>query len=315
MDTEGLGALDEDSNHDARIFSLALLLSSYFVYNSVGSIDESALQNLNLVVSLTKHIHIKSQGKSEDTDPEEFSKYFPAFMWVVRDFTLLLVDESGEPISSKEYFEKALQPQKGFSESVDQKNRIRKMLKSFFPERDCCTMVRPVTKEEGLQNLENNDIKDLRPEFAEQIMQLRRKVINKISPKTLNGKKLNGEMLFNLALSYVNAINKGVVPNIENAWTYVCKNECMKAFQNSMDKYDTTIKELTTEKLPMEDCDLKILHKEARDLALAEFQRVSVGPISADYEKDLLIKIKQKFAAIRVENERETKVNLIFIIL
>jgi hypothetical protein len=43
MDTEGLGALDEDSNHDVRIFSLAILLSSYFIYNSVGSIDENAL--------------------------------------------------------------------------------------------------------------------------------------------------------------------------------------------------------------------------------------------------------------------------------
>ena len=58
MDTEGLGALDEDSNHDVRIFSLAILLSSYFIYNSVGSIDENALQNLNLVVNLTKHIQI-----------------------------------------------------------------------------------------------------------------------------------------------------------------------------------------------------------------------------------------------------------------
>ena len=28
IDTEGLGALDEDSNHDVRIFSLAILLSS-----------------------------------------------------------------------------------------------------------------------------------------------------------------------------------------------------------------------------------------------------------------------------------------------
>ena len=43
LDTEGLGALDEDSNHDVRIFSLAILLSSYFIYNSVGSIDENAL--------------------------------------------------------------------------------------------------------------------------------------------------------------------------------------------------------------------------------------------------------------------------------
>jgi hypothetical protein len=28
IDSEGLGALDEDSNHDTRIFSLAILLSS-----------------------------------------------------------------------------------------------------------------------------------------------------------------------------------------------------------------------------------------------------------------------------------------------
>ena len=40
VDSEGIGGLDEDNNHDVRIFSLALLLSSYFIYNSVGSIDE-----------------------------------------------------------------------------------------------------------------------------------------------------------------------------------------------------------------------------------------------------------------------------------
>lgn len=59
IDTEGLAALDEESNHDIRIFSLAVLLSSYFVYNSQGSIDETALQNMNLVLQITKHIHLK----------------------------------------------------------------------------------------------------------------------------------------------------------------------------------------------------------------------------------------------------------------
>ena len=42
LDTEGLGALDENANHDTRIFLLALLLASNFIYNSVGSLDESA---------------------------------------------------------------------------------------------------------------------------------------------------------------------------------------------------------------------------------------------------------------------------------
>jgi hypothetical protein len=43
VDSEGIGALDEDSNHDTRIFSLAILMSSFFIYNSMGSIDENAL--------------------------------------------------------------------------------------------------------------------------------------------------------------------------------------------------------------------------------------------------------------------------------
>jgi hypothetical protein len=45
----------------------------------------------------------------------------------------------------------------------------------------------------------------------------------------MHERKLNGEMLYNLALTYVEAINKGAVPNIESAWSYICKNECLKA--------------------------------------------------------------------------------------
>jgi hypothetical protein len=55
-------------------------------------------------------------------------------------------------------------------------------------------------------------------------MQLRRKVINRIKPKLMHGKKLSGDMLYNLAGSYVEAINKGAVPNIETAWSYICKS-------------------------------------------------------------------------------------------
>jgi len=40
------------------------------------------------VINLTKHIQIKSGGFNDETDPEEYAKYFPSFMWVVRDFTL-----------------------------------------------------------------------------------------------------------------------------------------------------------------------------------------------------------------------------------
>jgi len=70
VDSEGIGGLDEDNNHDMRIFSLALLLSSYFIYNSVGSIDENALSSLSLVVNLTKHIQFKSKQTKKKTNED-----------------------------------------------------------------------------------------------------------------------------------------------------------------------------------------------------------------------------------------------------
>lgn len=108
-----------------------------------------------------------SSAASDETDIDEYGAYFPSFMWVVRDFTLQLVDQEGEPLTPKEYLEKALEIQKGFSDSVEQKNRIRRLLKSFFKERDCCTMIRPLTREEDLQNLSNMELDELRGDFVE----------------------------------------------------------------------------------------------------------------------------------------------------
>ena len=43
IDSEGMGSVNEDTNHDTWIFLLSLLLSSYFIYNSIGVIDENAI--------------------------------------------------------------------------------------------------------------------------------------------------------------------------------------------------------------------------------------------------------------------------------
>ena len=88
LDSEGLGAIDEDASHDSRIFSLVMLLSSCFIYNSMGSIDEMALENLSLIIDLTKNIQIKSAMNEEEVDYEDFAFYMPSFLWVVRDFAL-----------------------------------------------------------------------------------------------------------------------------------------------------------------------------------------------------------------------------------
>ena len=69
---------------------------------------------------------------------------------------------------------------------------MRKMIKTFFKDRDCFTLIRPFTNEKQLQN--NDNIDQLRSEFLEQINVLKTKILNKIKPKNLKGKIINGEM-------------------------------------------------------------------------------------------------------------------------
>lgn len=43
IDTEGSQSLSKDAENDTKIFVLTILISSYFIYNSVGSIDEKSI--------------------------------------------------------------------------------------------------------------------------------------------------------------------------------------------------------------------------------------------------------------------------------
>ncbi|MCO5553183.1 hypothetical protein L7F22_006704 [Adiantum nelumboides] len=82
LDTEGIDAYDQTGTYSTQIFSLAVLLSSMFVYNQMGGIDEAAMDRLSLVTEMTKHIRVRaSQNKASAA---ELGQYSPIFLWLLR---------------------------------------------------------------------------------------------------------------------------------------------------------------------------------------------------------------------------------------
>ena len=105
MDSEGLGGVDKNQNYDTQIFTLAMLLSSFFIFNSYGVIDENSLSTLSLVTSLANKI----QNMEDEEDAVHLINHFPAFLWVLRDFVLDLKDEDDNDISPDQYLEAVLE--------------------------------------------------------------------------------------------------------------------------------------------------------------------------------------------------------------
>ena len=226
IDTEGLGAYDEEINHDSKIFLIAVLISSLFIFNSFGAIDENAINSLSFILNLSKTIKIKSVNK-EDKE-EELAEYFPTLLWLLRDFSLKLEDKDGNIITEKQYLDNALEDLAGNSDIIEEKNRVRSLIRNYFKEKDLFVMVRPVEEESDLQNLQNLPDEKLRKEFLEQAKFFRNKVMKKTKPKIFKKKFLNGYMLVELVQSILDAINTGSIPVIENSWKYVMQNECIK---------------------------------------------------------------------------------------
>jgi hypothetical protein len=87
IDSEGLGSTDQHATFDTQIFSLSILLASLFVLNTQGTISESALEQLELVVQMTDRIRVKESVKGAPKEAESLTAladFFPSFLFVAR---------------------------------------------------------------------------------------------------------------------------------------------------------------------------------------------------------------------------------------
>ena len=244
------------------------------------------------------------------------AKYFPTLLWLLRDFSLKLEDKDGNVITEKQYLENALEEKNGTSDSIEEKNRVRNLIKTYFVEKDCFVMVRPVEKESDLQNLQNLPDERLRKEFLEQSKIFRNKVFKKTKPKTFNKKPLSGAMLVELIQSILDSINKGSIPVIENSWKYVLQNEFIKNSKDIINKFLNEIRKNREENKNNSDF-MKNIKKYSRSVAqnyIKDFLKNNLidEDTKKEFSEKLQIKINSELNKFDKENEKifEEKFNL-----
>ncbi|KAI9922950.1 hypothetical protein PsorP6_001198 [Peronosclerospora sorghi] len=156
-----------------------------------------------------------------------------------------------------------------------ERNRIGAMMKDFFPQRDCVTVMYPVHDDKKVQQADAFPIKDLRPEFQQQLREVKQIVYGEIlQPKMVQGKQLNGGMFSGLAQAYVATINSGGVSVITSACEGVSASECRKAMNTSTETFK---KSLSALHLPLHDEDLSEAIENAEKQPLTYYHASSIG--------------------------------------
>ncbi|XP_051021936.1 guanylate-binding protein 1-like [Acomys russatus] len=294
LDTEGLGDVEKgDPENDCWIFALAILLSSTFVYNSMGAINQQALDQLHYVTELTDRIQTRSSPDDDDLENSaEFVSFFPDFVWTLRDFSLEL-KVNGEPISADEYLQNSLRLLQGISQKEKQFNMPRLCIRKFFPKKKCFVFERPAHGKQ-LNQLESLQDQDLDPSFVEQVAQFCSYVFSCSEVKTLSGGlKVNGPRLKSLVTTYVNTISSGGLPCMENAVLALSKIENSSAVQKAITYYEQQMSQRV--QLPTETLqELLDLHRTCEREAIKIFMDNSFKDIDQVFQSELGTKLETK---------------------
>ncbi|XP_039694710.1 guanylate-binding protein 6-like [Pteropus medius] len=304
LDTEGLGDVEKgDPKNDSWIFALAVLLCSSFVYNSMSTINHQALEQLHYVTELTELIRAKSSPTPDGVqDSTEFVSFFPDFIWTVRDFTLALM-LNGRPITEDEYLENALKLVPGRNPRVQLSNLPRECIRHFFPKRKCFVFDRPTTDKNLLATIENVAENQLEPKFQEQSRNFCSYIYTQARTKTLReGIMVTGKRLRTLVVTYVDTINSGAVPCLENAVTTLAQLENSAAVQKAVDHYSEQMVQRV--RFPTDTLqELLDLHAACEREAIAIFMENSFKDEKQAFQKRLVEILKNKKEDFLLQNE------------
>ncbi|MBN3304689.1 GBP1 protein, partial [Amia calva] len=288
LDTEGLGDVEKgDECNDNWIFALAVLLSSTLVYNSMGTINNTALEQLHYVTELSNHIKVQSDS-NEENQSSELAYYFPSFVWTVRDFSLELeIDD--QPITADQYLENSLMLKEvvlqGISTNLQKYNLPRECIKEYFRIRKCFVFDRPAHPKKMKRMHELTD-EDLDPCFVQSAKEFCNYIFEKAEIKTMKGgHTVTGRFLGSLAEMYMQAICSGNIPCLDNAVLALAQIENAAAQDRAQQHYREKISAVS---LPTESLqELSDLNQRFLQEALEMFMKSSFRDEEQKYQIEL----------------------------
>ena len=281
IDTEGLGS-GHLNNVDLVIFTLSVLLSSFFIYNSIGPISEDTIDQLAVASTIVKAMYGKAVH-SDSLSSDSGAASAPPFLWVLRDFNLKLVNEFNQVVSPRDYMEnclKAVGPN-----GSPEKNGIRESIKQLFEDRDCLTMVRPLESESELRQINKVPFENLRAPFKQQIEGFVEKVYTSLQPKKIGSVVLTGSSFCQLVSQYCSILNGNagkILPGISNmAWDNVVQTQLRSSLRDAVGVYRSVLNEEGMKKLPLSDQQVSAINTRAKHAAKNLFPTALLNSLSS----------------------------------
>ncbi|XP_032835690.2 guanylate-binding protein 2-like isoform X1 [Petromyzon marinus] len=308
LDTEGLGDVEKaNGEYDIWLFVMAVLLSNILVYNTVGTLDHSGLEQLQYVKDMAQYV--KARVGSHEDNSNNLDKYFPSLIICLRDFSLKL-ELNGSPCTADNYMEHCFkirksETQRGREEANKSFNKERELMCHYFKKRKCFMFPMPVNPED-LSKLETIPDRDLKPGFLEVANEFTSHIYQEVKYKNIDGVILTGQLFLQVAELYVAAQRSGDMVCIENTRVQVVQLANLQAVEDAKALYQRQM-ESKEVYLPLKLWQLHQHHERCMEQALDLFYSHAVLDRDHKHEKELMEHMETTYLKLVKQNKQRSQ--------
>ena len=308
LDTEGTECVGSSQAVVMNLLAVTTLLSSYLIYNSKRVPEQADLDKIRCTAHLSTSLLIQKEGCRR---VDIMKRFFPHFLWLLRDVMLEMTNRTGEIISPTDFLHSRL-----LASESGQPTELGKFLCSLFPSLECHTLPRPTTNPTLMKNIVEEQVK-LNPAFNRAVDKLIQQILLQVKPKkSTNGVSIvDGPALAALACEYVNAINtSGAIPNMEQGWQAILKCKLKEQAEKLVKEYRQEMEECLTGNLPMEERNLKRIHEQTLSRKRKSLQKeiYHLNPLSSTSEGEDPVLGQLEQAICQTNNEGQVIGGVLF---
>ena len=194
-------------------------------------------------------------SECHDEDKYELKKYFPDFLWLMRDCDLTTYDEKGEEISTTDYIhKKILVTTNTGNKPPSRRDRVIEAILTMFPKIECQQIPNPGP---GI----SNPAKPIDKDFEIHLNFCIQFILGNIRPKQSFNvpNPLSGQMLASLLEQYVQVINKpDGIPNLEASFQTATEMTLQHKIIELHQAYICEMEKIVEPKLPMEVGNIEV---------------------------------------------------------
>jgi hypothetical protein len=221
MDSEGFFGPGVEESYDAKVFTVASLLGSHLVYNTVKIIDQHAVNLLELLMTQAQLFGSRTTVRAHGRVPEFLlTESAPPLTWVVEDFVQELpksFKQEGPIGFLTTYLEASAQGAKSIIGKKGNETRETMITKTFRDVR-VAHLFLPATSKEQLQDLSRLKWEELTDEYRSEVGFLQSHLLRNIKARPLNGKQATGPGLASALHFTIQALQEGMFHELPSLW-------------------------------------------------------------------------------------------------